>query len=298
LQDFVIPNNDLRTLSEQIYVLGAQWMEINDELNAAGYGEESSFFRRIIEDSCVSKEDLSRLHKYWGEWAKEKLAGVGGQTDILRGVYSPYTAFRSKFIDSLRDDLLNGKIESQGKIVTRQIEPTLKKYIESGPSPQTKSNFEKSRSIKKSAIADHGMQVIDEFPALKNKERFKLLRERYCLSFDVCDFKIDTSSKTYIVFKRVTTNQKWEFFLFDDCFANLEIGQLSPMFGLAYRGSKLSLKTLQLNSVLRFSPEDIIPYFRASRNFAWDSHQEFCLAADTIARLAIIIFQRLDRLIK
>lgn len=295
----LISDNVANKLSAQLSILGAQWQEICAELTNAGYGRPSVVERAAIQEFATKAEDIAQLHDYWGEWAKERLAGLVGPINILRGKYPKICAYRSELIARLRDDLVNGKVRSIGPIVSPQMEPTLKQYIERLPDdPTSKKVHEAIKESMESAALSLHLKEKSEFISLSADDRYELLIDRYRSALDVTGFSLDSHRKTGLIFRKITSNKEWAFLLVDESREGMGIGMLSPTFALTLPKKAVLPCAVSLSAVATFSPDDLVPRFRTSCFFAKDSYSQFCLAADSIAFLAKVVYERLDRLLE
>lgn len=294
----LITDEDANALSARLALLGGQGQEICVELSAAGYGTPSAVGRASIEALAATEEDRSRLYAYWREWAKERLAGLVGPINILRGKYPKASAYRSELMVALRDDAVAGKLKSEGPIVSPQIEPTLKRQIEMLPDDPVaqRINEDITKARQQAASALH-LAERSEFDKFSASTRYALLIERYRAVLEPAGFALDSHRKTGLVFRKLTSDKRWAFLLVDESRDGVETGLLSPSFALTLPKKAVLPSAVSLNAVATFSPDDLVPRFRSSCMFARDSYAQFCLAADSIAFLARVVYTRLDALL-
>jgi hypothetical protein len=294
----LISDDEARHLSSRLYPLGDQWQEICAELEASGYGAPSLVRRNAIESLAATEEGRARLHAYWREWARERLAGLTGPMSILRGKYPHVSAYRSELMALLRADLAAGKIKSEGPIVSPQIEPSLKRIIERGPDdPGAKWLHEEIKKTAQQAASALHLAERPDFAKQDASERYALLIERYRASLEPAGFTLDSHRRTGLMFRKLTSDKRWAFLLADQSKDDVDTGSLSPSFALTLPKKAVLPSAASLNAVATFSPDDIVPCFRTSCAFAKDSYAQFCLAADSIAFLAKTVYERVDRLL-
>lgn len=295
----LITDHAAQQLSAQMALLGDQWQDICTELGAAGYGVPSAVQRAAIEALATTAEARLRLHAYWREWAKERLAGLVGPMNILRGKYPKTTAYRSDLISRLRDDLATGRTKSEGPLVSPQIEPTQKRYIEMLPDdPAAKQVNEDIREARRLAASALHLAEAPGFAELGASARYELLIERYRAGLEPAGFTLDTHRKTGVVFRKLTSDKRWAFLLADQSKGDVDTGSLSPGFALTLPKKAVLPCAVSLSAVATFSPDDLVPLFRTSCLFSNESYAQFCLAADSIAFLTRTVYERLDRLLK
>lgn len=258
----------------------------------------SAVDRAAIAALAESDEARARLTAYWTEWAKERLAGLVGPINILRGRYPKWTTYRSELIAALRDDLIAGRVAAEGAIVSPQMEPTLKRYIERLPDdPAVKQANEDIKEARRHAASLLFPEEIPSFKELDAEARYELLIERYRAALERANLALDSHRKTGLVFRRLTSDKRWSFLLVDQSRDGVETGMLSASFALTLPKKAVLPSAVSLNAVAAFSPDDLVPRFRASTLFARDSYAQFCLAAASVAFLAQTVYARVDRLL-
>lgn len=293
----LITDEAAKELSSRLALLGDQWQEICAELNVAGYGTVSAASRSTIE-ALATAVDRARLYAYWREWAKERLAGLVGPINILRGSYPHVSAYRSDLMAILRADAAAGKLKSEGPIVSPQVEPTLKRHIEMLPDdPVAKQINEDIKNARQQAASSLQLAEMSEFAEFGASARYDLLIERYRAALEPVGFALDSHRKTGLVFRKLTSDKRWAILLVDESRGGVDTGMLSPSFALTLPKKAVLPSAVSLNAMATFSPDDLVPRFRASCMFAQDSYAQFCLAADSIAFLTRIVYPRLDALL-
>jgi hypothetical protein len=189
----LIPAGAALLLSQQLFMLADQWPELCLELETAGYGVPSRVERDAIEALAATDEARIRLRAFWREWGRERLAGLAGPMNILRGRYPPVTAYRSLLIAELRDELATGKIVSEGSIVSPQIEPTLKHYIERPPDCSAARQLsEEIKQARQQAASTLHLLENSAFTKLGAGARYELLIERYRMALEPAGFTLDS----------------------------------------------------------------------------------------------------------
>lgn len=293
----LISDDEAQKLSARLCLLGDQWQEICAELDAAGYGLPSAVDRAAIAALAASDEARARLMAYWTEWAKERLAGLVGPINILLGRYPKSSTYRSELIAALRDDLIAGRGTAEGVIVSPQMEPTLKRYIERLPDdPAAKQVNEAIKETRRRAASLLFPEEMPSFKELDARARYELLIERYRAVLERANFALDSHRKTGLVFRKLTSDKRWSFLLVDQSRNGVDTGMLSAGFALTLPKKAVLPSAVSLNAVATFSPDDLVPRFRASTLFARDSYSQFCLAAASVAFLAKTVCARIDRL--
>ena len=294
----LITDEAAKEMSSRLALLGDQWQEICVELNAAGYGTSSAASRGMIEALAATADDRSRLYAYWREWAKERLAGLVGPINILRGRYPHVSGYPSELMAMLRADAAAGKHKSQGPIVSPQIEPTLKRHIEMLPDdPVANQINEDIQKARQQAASSLQLAEMSEFVGLSASARYDLLTERYRAALQPVGFALDSHRKTGLVFRKLVSDKRWAFLLVDESRDGVDTGMLSPSFVLTLPIKAVLPSAVSLNAVATFSPDDLVSRFRASCMFARDSYAQFCLAADSVAFLTRVVYARLDALL-
>jgi hypothetical protein len=294
----LVSDEDAWWLSERLALLADQADEISEELLAAGYGTPAAADRDAISALAATSEERSRLDAYWREWAKERLAALAGPVDILRGKYPKSAAYRSSLMAELRKNAAAAPSNPCAALSSPQIEPTLKRYIEGPPAgPAFQRALEQTKMARQQAVAALHLVERPDFAGLAADAKYQMLLERYASTLEPAGFKLDSSRKASLVFRKISRDKRWAFIFVDASRGEVEFGKLSPRFALTLPRKAILADALALNAVATFLPEDIIPRFRASCGFRPDSYAEFCLAADTVANLARIVFRRLDSLL-
>lgn len=83
----------------------------------------------------------------------------------------------------------------------------------------------------------------------------------------------------------------------DDSPDGVDSGLLSGRFAITLPKKAVLPSALSIGAVATFSPGNIVPGFSAARAFARNSYAEFALAADAIAFLARVVYERIDKLL-
>lgn len=292
----LLDNENAVELSKRLALFGEQWFDICAELANAGYGVAAAVERAAIEEVAQTNEGRARLHAYWREWAKERLAGLTGPIDILRGGYSNVSAYRSTLLQTLREE--SSRIIADGKLISPQIEPTLKRYIETScDEPDAKLTHARIKQAKEQAVSSLHLAECADFSRFSENVKYRMLFERYRLNLQPAGFIPATPRNDGLVFRKLTTDKRWMFALVDVAGKDAAQGMLYPMFALTLPEVKLIPGALPSSAVATFSPEDIVPRFRASRLFDRNSYAEFCLTIDTISALTQIVYARLNRVL-
>lgn len=298
LKGSLLSDEEATSLSQKLYPLGDQVSDICGELDQAGYGDPARVIRHELEALAATKEGVQRLWLYWSEYAKERLAGLVGPMDILKGKLPSVAAYRSAMLADLRARAVAGELKSHGPIVSPQIEPTMKRYVEMLPDdPLAMRINDAVRQARKAAAQKQLLPELQEFTLLPAKPRYDLLIDRYSSSLLVDGFTLDSHRKTGVVFRRLTSDCRWAFVFVDDSRDDVDFGTLSIRFGLTLPKKAVLPSFLPATVVASFCPDDIVPGFSAVRRFAKHSYAEFCLAADACAYLARTLYRRIDALL-
>ncbi|CAN7239910.1 hypothetical protein [Polaromonas sp. LjRoot131] len=296
--DSLITIDDAKALSHKLYRLGEQWADIHDDLERAGYGTPASMVMQAQEALAGTEERRLQLRSYWTEYAKERLAGLVGPMDILSGKLPQIAAYRSDLLAALRADVAAGKLISLGPIISPQIEPTVKQYVEMMPTdPLAIQVNDQVKQARRESVAKMSLVEKSGFEALSAKARYELLIERYLTLLEPAGFKLDSHRKSGLVFRKTTSNGRWAFLFVDDSRDGVDGGMLSVQFAITLPQKAVLPSALSSGAVATFSPDDIVPGFGAVRGFARSSYAQFCLAADACAFLAKTVYPRLDELL-
>lgn len=98
-------------------------------------------------------------------------------------------------------------LKSDGLIVSPQIEPTIKHYVEMMPDdPLAIQINEHVKQARRQAAADLSLPESPEFGSLGAKARYDLLIERYLACLLPARFKLDSHLKTGLVFRKLTSD--------------------------------------------------------------------------------------------
>jgi hypothetical protein len=294
----LISGSDALELSTRLCALGDQWESICAELQAAGYSAASAIARDALLRLADTTVNRLRLQAYWREWAKERLAALAGPINILKGRYPKHSAYRSPLMAQLRDDVASGKTESVRLIKSPQIEPTLKLNMERGVDyPEFPGLHNRLMNARSQSAMALGLVDIPEFVRLNKAERYNLLTERYKASLCPAGFRLDSHRKTGLVFRKLTSNKRWAFLMIDVSQFTVDTGSLSTSFGITLPKKGVLPALRQQSCVAEFLPEDLVPQYNWSSGFACESYAEFCLATDSIAFLAKVLYERINALI-
>jgi hypothetical protein len=292
----LISSSASRALSSKLCQLADECPEIWNELDESRHGLPARTFRDAIREFS-GEEAYGSVVRYWIEYAKERLASLVGPMDILAGKLPAVTAYRSAFLDGLRNDAKAGCLKSVGTIVSPQIEPTLKRYVELLPDdPFRKDVLERIRKARRDAVSALSLTERTDFVALKAKERHQLLIERYSQTLEPAGFRLQSRRKG-AVYRKNVSDAPWALVFIDESQDGVEGGLLATRMALTLTKKAVLAGAVPLSSVATFSPLDIVPGFGASCGFERASYAQFGLACDANSELALTVYRRLNRLL-
>ncbi len=295
----LIEREEAKQLSERLYPLGDQVSDICADFDLADYGAPASVIRHELEMLAGTKRRAQQLRLYWSEYAKERIAGLVGPMNVLTGKLPDVTAYRSGLLADLRARAAASQPGSDSPIMSPQIEPTMKRYVELMPDdPVALRINEAVKQARRAAARKLSLPELQEFMQLPAKARYDLLIDRYSATLVAAGFTLDSHRKTGVVFRRLTSDGQWSFLFVDDSRDGVDVGMLSVKFGLTLPKKAVMPSALSSSAVAIFSPDDIVPGFGAARGFATPSYAEFCLAADACAYMARAVYERVDALLR
>jgi hypothetical protein len=289
---------EARMLSERLYPLGDHCPSIWDELDKSGYGAPARIVREAHRELAGDAEKYDQVTRYWVEYAKERLAGLVGPMDILRGRITKVSAYRSELLDRLRADAKAGRLKSEGPIVSPQIEPTIKRYIELLPDdPLRVAVKERIRAAQKTAAAAVQLRELAEFSKKSSKQKYGLLIERYLADLEPAGFTLDSHRKHGVVFRRIIANGQWAFVFVDESQDGIDGGQLFTHMAITLPKKAVLPGALPLSAAATFSPADLVPGFGAICWFDANSYAQLCLSCDANSFLAKSVSDHIDKLL-
>lgn len=290
--------SEARALSERLYLLGDDCPSIWDELDKSGYGAPARIVREAHRELAGNAEKYGQVTHYWVEYAKERLAGLVGPMDILRGRLTKVSAYRSELLDRLRADAKAGRLKSDGPIVSPQIEPTVKRYIELMPDDSLRATVkERIRAAQKAAAVAAQLRELPDFSKKSLKEKYALLTDRYLADLEPAGFTLDSHRKHGLVFRRIIANGQWVFVFVDESRDGMDGGQLFPYMAITLPKKAVLPGSLPLSAAATFSPADLVPGFGAVCWFDASSYAQLCLACDANSFLAKSVASRIDKLL-
>lgn len=290
--------DEARALSARLYRLAEQCEQIWDELDESGYGRPARIFREALRQLAGDDETYKQVVLYWIEFAKERLAGLVGPMDVLGGDIPKVAAYRSRFLETLRRNAKVGLLKSTGPIVSPQIEPTVKRYVEMLPDdPFKKGVMERIKSERQEAATMLRLQERAEFPALSAKERYELLVKRYSDNLQSAGFRLDSHRKHGVVYRRTTADGRWAFVLIDESRDGMDGGRLDTRMAITLPKKAILPGAVAMTAAATFSPVDLVPGFGGVCGFDRRSYAELCLACDANSQLAKSVYVRLNELL-
>jgi hypothetical protein len=282
-----------KELSQKIWRLGEQIYEIWDDLNQAGYGEVSATVREGYYAMAGSLEAQADLKEYWREQAKEGLASLV-RWKHLRHEPSEICAYRSPLLELLRSRAHTLPI---GVVSSPQIEPTIKRYLETAPHEFGNHVHSKTLAIQARIAGMQGAETWKGDAATSNAGRYAALKERYLHKLEHKGFHLDPFPEQGIVFRKSTSNQAWQFIFEDYCVKSIRTGRIYPAMALVTPNAAVIPGHLCHTACAWIDLELLVPGFSYSTGFDRRSYGEFALAADTAAFLCNDVFDRLDALL-
>lgn len=291
---------EAKLLSSQIYPLGGQCSELWRELECAGYGEPIRVQRQVLRELAGSAEKYAHLECYWTEYAKERLAGLSGPMNILKGELPQFSAYRSEFLEKLREDVRAGLLKSEGSIVSPQIEPTLKRYVEMPPdAPARVAARNGIREARKRAAFALRLQEIADFYSWSADKRYDALVARYRGHLQAAGFSVGPMRKHGVVFRKPTSDARWSFVFVDESREGVVAGHgaLESTIAIIPPVADVVPRAVELRAAVAFQPDVLIYGFRAASGFDKDSYAQLLLACDANAFLAQSVYTRIDKLL-
>lgn len=292
-----ISDVDARELSRRLAMLGNEWPAICVEIDAAGYGTPSSTARAALERLAETVDDRKRLHIYWTEWAKERLAALAGPVNILRGRYPPSSGYRSEFIAVLRDAATAARARGDAQVLSPQIEPTLMRFVEQREGVSLLEIEQEVENARAQAAAAHQFEEVEKFRDANQARRYEMFIERCLVALGPVGFQIDSNLATGVVFRRQLSSAGLDFLLVHPFAGAIMAGNLSPIVALTVSTASIDPRLVDLSAVATFSLDDVIPRFRSSCMFNRLSYAQFCLAIDSITFLSKILYAKIDKLL-
>jgi hypothetical protein len=298
----LISDADAKVLSRKLAEFGDQAPAITAELDNSAYGRPAALARGRIEAFAKSAEALDSLRTYWREYAKERLASLAGPVNIPRGRYPRVCEYRSDIIKKMRERVALALIRGDEGVASPQIEPTLKQFVEKIlDAKQLRELAVESEKTRINASSALGLQESEEFAKLVRAGRKDFLGDsiatRFVSQLAPAGFIVDSRMENGLVCRKQLGRVDLDFALVFEYGGGLLAGALYPLFSLTLRGMTLTPGKIHGESVATFSPETIVPEFRASCVFTPDSFAQFCLAIDSIAFLTKIVCSRLEEVL-
>lgn len=297
-KDFGISEDDEKWLSSRLYPLGDRWQDICNDLLNSGFGEVALALRKFCENLTRSDDELRALHTYWSEYAKERLAALRGPLNVLTGDLPIRTTYHSDYLEKLRVDVASGKVRSEGDIISPQIEPTLKKFLENCDPNLTRDFLSILKASRKNMADKIDIQNPINFSELSGGRRQTVLLDRYNSKLVSDGFQLKNHGSSGVVFGKPTTNGKLDFLIVDSSRSDdLTRGVICISFILALPEKRVAPGGGPKNAIATIPSELLVPYFDQSTTFDRDSYSEFCLATDTVAAYAKIAYSYIDKAI-
>lgn len=287
---------EARALSAALCPLADELPDLWIDLDAGGYGAPLQVIRESIREIAGTDQNYERVVQYWVEYAKERLAGLKGPMDILRGELPEASAYRSPLLEELRRCAL--LFNSDGPIVSPQIEPTLKRYVEMMPSSQSvQRKLQEIKTARASAAQKLNLAESEEFQNLESSARYALLATRYTERLGGNGFAVSHVRRDGMVFDRLSQNRRWKFCFVDRSGDGMTGGMLDTTLVITLPNNQVHPQAVSRTAVATLPPWDLVPEFNAVCGFDKNSYGQMCLAADANAFLATGVFERVDRLL-
>ena len=289
---------EAKALSRSLFPLGDQWSEICAELEQSGYGETAKFFRETLEKSAESVVAVEQLRMYWREYAKERLAGLAGPLNVLKGKLPGFSQYRSSYLKGLREKY-SAEVENTGTAtLSPQIEPTIRRFLDNSTgSPEFLIFIEQLERIRRDRAGSLFGPPLRNFAEIGVDERWRNLSERYVIQFQSFGFKQDAPQASKLVFRKAFTSCNRDFLFVDDSKDDVLFGRLRTQFAIVRSKMAIRAQGSMSSTAATFNPEDIVPGFEVASTFDKDAFEELCLAIDSNVHLADILWRRIDNLL-
>jgi hypothetical protein len=291
----LISPDDSKKLSRRLKDLAEQNTEIWTELAKQGYERPAHVMQEAYRRLAGSPQKYEQLVLYWTEYAKERLAALTGPVDILHGQMPYKWTYRSPFLDGLRANV--GQLKSDGPIVSPQIEPTIKRYVELFPDdPLRVAVSQGVRAARKEGADALGLRELPGFSKMDEEERYGMLVKHYRTRLEPAGFRLDSHRKHGVVFRKVTSDARWAFVFIDTSRNGMLGGRLDTQIAITLPKKAMLSNAVSLTAAATFLPDDLVPGFGAICGFEKDSYAQLCLASEANSFLADSLFRHFDRL--
>jgi len=308
-----LSEDEVRLLSRQLYPLGEQCPELWEELERAGYWEPIRIWRQALRELAGSDEKYAQLEHYWVEDAKEVLAALAasgtmnilsGPWDNLKGQLPEFSAYRSAFLDKLREDARAGLLKSEGKTVSPQIEPTLKRFIEmplNDPARGFAKRHNETIEARKQAVLALGLQEEADFSSWDGSRKYDALLARYRAHLEPAGFSVGPLRKHGVIFRKPTSDGRWSLIFAEESrewiLTGCRVGMLDSTIAISTPGVDVVPRAVGLRAAVTIQPDVLVDRFRSVCRFDMDSYAQLCLACDANALFAKSVCARIDKLI-
>jgi len=309
---------EARLLSRKLYPLGEQCPELWEELERAGYWEPIRIWRQRFRELAGSAEKYAQLERYWVEYGKEMLAALAasgtmnilsGPWDNLKGQLPEFSAYRSAFLEKLREDARAGLLKSEGKIASPQIEPTLKRFFDmllnnpallNDPVYGAAKLHNEIKEARKQAVLALGLQEETGFSSWDGNRKYDALLARYRAHLEPVGFSVGPLRKHGVIFRKPSSDGRWSLIFSEESREEIlagYIGKLDSTIAISTPGVDVVPRVVGLRAVVDFQPDVLVDGFRVASEFDMNSYAQLCLACDANALFAKSVCARIDKLI-
>jgi len=301
---------EARLLSSQLYPLGEQCPELWKELERAGYWEPIRIQRQVLREFAGSAEKYAHVERYWVEFAKERLAGLSGPMNIEEGQLPEFSAYRSAFLEKLRENARAGFLKSEGKIVLPQIEPTLKRYFEmlvndpallNDPAHGSAKRLNEIKEAIKQAVLVLGLQEKAGFPSWDADKKYDALLARYRAHLEPVGFSVGSLRKHGVIFRKPSSDGRWSLIFSEESRENFlpygRNGRLESAIAVGDPGVDVVPRAVEFRTFVSFQIDDLVYGFGAVCKSDKDSYAQLCLSCDANALIAQSVCARIDKLL-
>lgn len=284
----------LRDLSCRMVRLGAQRRQITDELESHGYGHVPAWVRADALRFAHTCGGVAALERYWDEYAKERLAGLAGPVNVRRGVFPGAAAYRSDFMDEIRQTDATTDVEGAMRHASPYFEPSLREW-----------HMQKIRSGTLKLHTDQ-IDLAIRIAADENSERGNYLMHKTITEISYKSFIFGLSmilDKFSIVAGRAEFGKglwidipksPWRMTLHDLSHRTIRVGLVQFELGLSRTDNDRTEKNF-FDFDASFGANDVVPFW----NYKFDRYslREFHYVIEELACLAMIIYRRLQQIL-
>ena len=274
-------------LAQQMLRLARRRRDIQGQLFDRGYAKCSQLFQEQVREQAQTSEDRQNLEQYYDEYAAERLGALAGPVDIERGRFPAVHAYRSSFLDILREQAAPRLVPGNYFI----LDPTIVRFLDA----RRHSRQEATAFLDKYAervAAEHYQRHPEAIGYIGPLSREKLVQD--LMNELGPGYRVKTQRAKFCAIGRNLDQAPVTFGLSIEAPDSVENGIIQPVFSVWSVEDFAKTKIGPLSHLASLLPGALVPFYQITNLFDRNDWNSYSYSLSSLAFLTNIIHEQLQ----